>query len=402
MHNPHIHTAVQEVCDAINIQGRAILVGGYIRNQFFGTSTIDIDIEVYEIATLSHLQNLLSPFGTLNVAGKSFGVLMLKYQGFHFDITLARKENAIGVGHKDFHITPAPFESFATIALRRDFTMNAIGYDTKKELLLDPFNGMEAIYTSVLDVINPARFAEDALRVLRAVGFISRFNLTPTPRLLALSKEIVKSGHIHLLSPERIFDELYKWITKAQDLDKGIAFLDAIHLNIFPPLSQTTLNRVAASPKSFEIRWVLLYSQCPEDDAHKNLSTLTRDKKLLRGVHALNSAFRAYKMAYEDGATTDANYRLLALVMPFKKLYELFLAYDPTMADTLALKTRALGVYQAPLKALLTGQQLIDQGYPSDASMKTYLDQAYALQCLHPQWDTLRLLHALKPKPSVG
>ena len=155
-----------------------ILVGGFVRDSLLGFAIKDIDIEVYNIADFDAMMKILKPFGSINLVGKSFGILKLSYAGYELDFSLPRLEKKTGSGHKGFDVLLDPKLSFAEAAARRDFTINAIGFDLNSHTLLDPYNGQKDLNNKILSYVNKETFIEDPLRVLRAVQFCARFGLT--------------------------------------------------------------------------------------------------------------------------------------------------------------------------------------------------------------------------------
>ena len=106
-----------------------ILVGGCVRDYFLNIPIKDFDIEIFGIDCLEIIEQSLQKFGRVKLVGKSFGVLTLKVDGFDFDFALPRIEKKIGNTHQDFEIITNANLSFKEAAIRRDFTVNAIGYD---------------------------------------------------------------------------------------------------------------------------------------------------------------------------------------------------------------------------------------------------------------------------------
>ena len=155
-----------------------IVVGGYVRDALMGIDSKDIDIELYGVSSLEDLENLLKPFGKVGVYGKSFGVLKLKIDDLDIDFSPPRTESKNGFGHTGFTVEFTGNLDFERASARRDFTINAIGYDPKSNTLLDPHGGVEDLRNKTLCYVSHESFADDPLRVLRAVQFAGRFELT--------------------------------------------------------------------------------------------------------------------------------------------------------------------------------------------------------------------------------
>src|SRR5215510_3763090 len=102
--------------------GRALLVGGCVRDQLMGAQAKDWDLEVYELDP-ARLREILDQFGSVNVVGESFTVYKL---GPDLDVSIPRRERKSGRGHKGFVIEGDPGMDIAEATRRRDFTINAI------------------------------------------------------------------------------------------------------------------------------------------------------------------------------------------------------------------------------------------------------------------------------------
>jgi tRNA nucleotidyltransferase (CCA-adding enzyme) len=220
-----VPATVSSIIQAIhNKNGLAIIVGGYIRDQFLGITSKDIDIEVFNISTLETLKTILDPFGKVSKVGKCFGVLQLIIKNNAaiktIDFSLPRTETNIGAGHKDFTIKTNPALTYKKAAGRRDFTINSIGYNPLEQKILDPFNGLRDLKTKTLRHIN-SKFAEDPLRVYRAMQFIARFNLKASPPTLKLCSKM----DLSTLPKERIHDEFNKLLLKSKKPSLGLNFL---------------------------------------------------------------------------------------------------------------------------------------------------------------------------------
>src|SRR5260221_14148982 len=153
--------------------GRALIVGGWVRDRLLGRDSKDIDIEVFGIDA-DRLRRMLGAFGRVETVGESFQV----YKTGDIDVSLPRRESKSGRGHRGFDITGDPSMRLEDAARRRDFTINAIAWDPLTNEYLDPFDGRVDLARRVLRVVDPKTFADDSLRVLRAVQFAARFNLT--------------------------------------------------------------------------------------------------------------------------------------------------------------------------------------------------------------------------------
>ena len=210
--------SVSSLARAINeAGGRALLVGGCVRDELMGAQPKDWDLEVYNLQA-ARLREVLDEFGSVNVVGESFTVYKL---GQHLDVSIPRRERKSGRGHKGFVIEGDPSMSIADATRRRDFTINAILKDPLTGELIDPFNGQRDIDQRVLRAVSAETFAEDSLRVLRAAQFAARFQFDIESGTVALCREIDLSD----LPAERIWGELEKLLLQSQRPSIGVEWL---------------------------------------------------------------------------------------------------------------------------------------------------------------------------------
>ncbi len=223
--------------------GRALLVGGFVRDELLGLHPKDADIEVYGLEA-PLLRELLRKFGRVDCVGESFRVYKLAWwsekERFELDISLPRRDKKIGAGHKGFEVEGDPHATVEDAARRRDFTVNAILKDPLTGEILDPFGGRADLENKTLRVVDAAHFAEDSLRVLRAVQFAARFEMQMEPR----SIEICRAIDLSDLPRERIWGEWEKLLLKAPRPSLGLRIareLGVLH-QLFPYL-ETALSR---------------------------------------------------------------------------------------------------------------------------------------------------------------
>jgi len=194
--------------------GRALGVGGFVRDRLLQRPSVDLDMEVFGIPE-DRLRSLLTTLGRVEPVGQAFPV----YKLGDIDVALPRRESKSGRGHKGFIVEGDPAMPFEQAARRRDFTINAIGWDPLTDELLDPFGGRGDLARRLLKVVDPATFGDDSLRVLRAVQFAARFELTIDPA----TAEICRAIALDDLPAERIWGEFEKLLLKAQRPSLGFA-----------------------------------------------------------------------------------------------------------------------------------------------------------------------------------
>ena len=193
--------------------GRALIVGGWVRDRLLERPNKDVDIEVYGIPAL-RLREMLEGIGRVNTVGESFTV----YKVAEVDVSLPRVESKIGRGHKAFAVTGDPHLLPEEAARRRDFTINAIAWDPLTDEYIDPFEGRTDLERRVLKAVDPRTFPEDSLRVLRAVQFAARFEFQLDPA----TRELCRRIPLDDLPAERIWGEVEKLLLQARRPSVGL------------------------------------------------------------------------------------------------------------------------------------------------------------------------------------
>ena len=208
----------------------AYFVGGAVRDTLMGKMIDDVDI-----ATSATPEQVKEIFPYTVDVGIEHGTVLVLYKGESFEVTTFRTEAA----YKDYRRPDSV--TFVTSLYedlkRRDFTMNAIAMDQNGKLY-DPFNGEEAIHSKKIQTVGLAdeRFREDALRILRAVRFVSQlgFFLEEDTRK-ALSKNAHLLSHI---AQERKSAEFQKMVLGSYPQQGLKIAADEGLLTFFPELEK--------------------------------------------------------------------------------------------------------------------------------------------------------------------
>lgn len=218
--NPSTQEALQTLSVAITSHGgKALLVGGCVRDTLSGVAPQDFDVEVYGIPP-SNLVDLLSKHFQVSLVGEAFGVV--KIHGFPIDVSVPRRESKVGKGHRGFEITADVNMTPKEAASRRDFTINAMAIDLVTHELVDPYGGLKDLNNHILRHTSQ-QFCEDPLRVLRGQQFVGRFELTATSETIELAKNLF--GEYETLAIERIWAEWFKWAAQSTKPSLGLVWL---------------------------------------------------------------------------------------------------------------------------------------------------------------------------------
>ncbi len=428
--------------DLQKIGATPILVGGSVRDYFLNIPIKDYDIEIFGINSLEIIQNCLEKFGSVKLVGKSFGVLTLRVNEYDFDFALPRTETKIGLSHQDFEVITNASLSFKEAAIRRDFTINAIGYDFFKEEFIDPFDGIEDLRTKTIKHINDKTFIEDSLRVYRAVAFASRFNFKIEEKTKELCKQIVLKNELKYLPKERVYEEFKKLFLKSSKPSIGFELMREIGiLKYFSELqalinciqepeyhpegdvwvhTMMALDEMARILKEENIEndykeLYLFYSIlchdfgkpfCTEEingkiTSHKHeslgieptisfLSKITNEKKFIEIVCSLVKNHLAPFQLYKTESSLKAVKRL-SLKVNIEDLCLVCLAdclgrtiqdkeKCPKATSWLLTKAKELDIHNEPIKPIIQGRDLIKLGFKPSNKFKEILEFAFDLQ----------------------
>jgi tRNA nucleotidyltransferase/poly(A) polymerase len=225
-----MRTAAFQVVQKLQDEGyQAVFAGGCVRDQLLGLTPKD-----YDVATSATPHEVIQFFPNAVTVGAHFGVVLVKVQGCAIEIATFRTDGSYVDGRKPESVT------FATIdedASRRDFTINGIFYDPITDKLLDFVGGQKDLEIRTLRAIGNAqeRFAEDHLRLLRAVRFATRFEFEIAEETWEALETFAPD--ISRISPERIRDELDRiWVHPNRVLGFDLLVKSGLMLAIFPEI----------------------------------------------------------------------------------------------------------------------------------------------------------------------
>ena len=219
---------VKETLQRLHREGfQAVLAGGGVRDALLGLPPKDFDV-----AVSARPEEVLKLFPKAKNEWKRYGVvfLPLSKKGQSVEITTFRKEGFYKDGRRPSSIE---YTSMEEDAKRRDFTVNGLFYDIKRDQVLDFVHGRKDLKSGTLRTIgNPKeRFEEDWLRPLRALRFAHQLNFTIEPET---GKAIINfAGQLQAISKERIYNELVKMffynpLSQAVKILKDHSFFDVL------------------------------------------------------------------------------------------------------------------------------------------------------------------------------
>ncbi len=197
--------------------GRALLVGGCVRDAVLGLPVNDLDLEVYGIPP-ARLREIMSARFPFDLVGHVFPVLKLRR--VPIDVSLPCRRSKVSQGPGGLDDLCDPEMSLREAASRRDFTMNAMMLDPATHEVIDPYGGLEDLTAKVLRHTSDT-FGDDPLRVLRGMQFAARFELEGAPETISLCRSLTADT----LASERMFEEWKKLILKGRRPSRGLTFL---------------------------------------------------------------------------------------------------------------------------------------------------------------------------------
>ena len=170
----------------------AHFVGGCVRDE-----VLQIPPKDYDVATSAKPHQVMRLFKKTVPVGMQFGVVLVLDHGEHFEVATFRSDGEYIDSRRPKEVH---FSSAKEDVLRRDFTINGLLYDPVGKKVMDYVDGLADIQGKVVRTIGDPRkrFAEDKLRLIRAIRFACRFGFDLDPQTLAAIQEF--SGEINNVS----------------------------------------------------------------------------------------------------------------------------------------------------------------------------------------------------------
>lgn len=361
--------SVETVLEDMRKIGNPLIVGGAVRDSFIGADNKDIDIEVHKTDIDTLVKTLKNKGYSVDEVGKQFGVLKVSKKGVvrDLDISVPRKENRLGAGHRSFEVDLDKNMTVSEAAERRDFTFNAVMYDHKRKVLVDPSGGKKDFENRIMRHVSE-KFAEDPLRVLRGFQFAGRFDMTMAPETIALSKKL-RPEYEHL-SVERVQEEWGKFFTKSTNLNKGIQVLQETGWDDTEPELREALNndqvkealdKLPKSPKNRRIIYgaAAIISAMSKESVQKNF--------LNKSVIGVKEQREAYILATLDKENIETTYQRKKIAKELEKFGFTFKDYgqfSEMMNDRKAVEISKLaekeGIAEKAEPDLIMGKDILE------------------------------------------
>ena len=278
------------------------LVGGTIRDMLLGQSPVDLDLSAVD-GTPEFASTLAQELHGEVVVRSQFGTSKLKIDDIVIDLAIAREESYAYPGALP---TVAPGSIYEDLA-RRDFTINAMAISlTSGSLgeLVDPFNGQRDLQDTLIRVLHPDSFADDATRILRAVRYAQRLGF----RLEAATEGLIRRDLCYLdaIKGDRMRHELQRifrednsasMLELAQNLGVLSAIYPGLGVNekVLAKLDQTRIEPTAEKELVFLSVLAYLISDGDLDGLVTRLNLDTQWTKVAKDTGMVKDAFASLR-----------------------------------------------------------------------------------------------------------
>jgi tRNA nucleotidyltransferase (CCA-adding enzyme) len=345
--------------------------------------------------------------------GESFQVYKLSWRQqkirYELDISIPRLDRKVSRGHRGFEVQGNPFSTIEEAARRRDFTINAMMCDPLTDELLDPFGGENDLRNGVLRMVDKNHFAEDSLRVLRAMQFAARFDLQIDPA----TAEVCRAVDLSDLPAERLWGEWEKLLMKAARPSRGLLIGQDLHVykKLFPYLENALERRgrelcktldgaagikvlLAEYPRQVTLMLSAIgaYLSRPERELFlKKLAIFSIDNYDVRRKVLILSGERKRASDWFSHRETieDKDFRFLAARLEPRLVYLLSKARgDEAAAGWFWENVQRLHIEDAAPKRILEGRHLLEKGMEPGPQMGKIVNAVYLRQ-LETGFETL-------------
>ncbi len=271
--HPHFQVVLR-IVETLEAQGYAtVLAGGCVRDGLLHRIPKDLDV-----ATAAPPEVVEKSFKRTLAVGKAFGTIVVIEDGLNFEVTTFRKDGPYVDGR---HPVKVEFSDMHEDARRRDFTVNAMFYDVRKDEVIDFVGGIKDLKAQTLRTVGVAaeRFQEDRLRMLRAARFVAQLGF----QLNSETLQAIKKDHMALkeVSSERVFNEM-KRMLESPSIISGIEVLVESQLSkvVWPEIEKVDLELLASFTPFFD--WENAYAALMLILSAKDIETRLRAWKVPR------------------------------------------------------------------------------------------------------------------------
>lgn len=363
---------------------RALLAGGCVRDMLLGLEPDD-----YDVATDAVPERVVELFPRTRKVGAQFGVVLVRQQGVWIEVATFRSDDRYEDGRHPVGVT---FGEPVADAERRDFTINGMFYDPIEDAVIDYVGGQDDLRAGLIRTIGSpeARFAEDHLRLIRAVRFSARFEY---PIEAETKQAIAKHAtDLQTISAERVREELEK-ILKDHHRARALRLMAEVGLlNHLWPGAEWTDERIALSvalldalPKrvSLPLAMACLLIHWPRDAVNRICRDMTCSNDIRKSVTWLvehrNTLANPESLSLADLKLLMQHARFADLL----RLTKVWLVANGQPLDPyhqVAERVAAIPADQVAPPPLIDGEDLIAMGLSPGPMFKAVLDRVYRAQ----------------------
>ena len=243
-----LETALKLLKEFSNHSFKAYIVGGFVRDYLLGIESNDIDITTN--ATPKEIKEI---FQDSCLPNEDYGSVVVVMKGIHFDITTFRKEIQYENNRRPIEIEY--INDLYPDLLRRDFVINTICMDENGDII-DYLGGQDDLHNHIIRTVGDAksRFAEDSLRMLRAIRFATILNFQLSDDLVdAIKEEKYLLKELSYFRKKEVLDKIFN----CSNRDYGVKLL--IDLEVYQELELYNIHKIVNCEVDSSIAiWALL------------------------------------------------------------------------------------------------------------------------------------------------
>ena len=356
---------------------------------------LGLDPKDYDVATEARPDQVKQLFGRCRYVGEAFGVVLVPMRPWFIEVATFRSEWAYVDGRRPGRIA---FSDAQHDAARRDFTINGLFEDPlapePSKRIIDLVGGQQDLAVGLVRAIGDPdeRFAEDYLRMLRAVRFASRFDFELEPRTLAAIRS--HAGQLGCISRPRIGQEVMAMLDPAAEVRPVLA-VRLIQQTLLdgPALQQAHSNAVPATVEALGAAahyptvlagWMLDRRPDAPASATELAGTLRQALSLSNAHHgALLGVLDLFAQALVWDRMPVARRKRLVARPSWAQALQLVAAWPHAprqLADRIEIQCAALQRQGVAPPPLLSGHDLIQMGLTPGPRFAQLLEAAYDAQ----------------------
>ncbi len=367
----------------------AYFAGGSVRDQLLGRTVKD-----YDIATSARPEQVVKLFPKSRRVGAAFGVILVYSGGHAMEVATFRTDGIYTDGRRPADVT---FSTAEQDALRRDFSCNGLFFNPHSGEILDFVGGRRDISDKLLRAIgNPLeRFAEDHLRMLRAVRFAARLEFNIHPDTWNAMRTL--APNLRLISRERIGQEMRFMLThptrgRAAELLLASGLMGQALGDVYQPQAglaaeHATCPHVRRMPPAAGFAAslaALLFDIAPATAISPALAGNLQNALVLSGQERADIVWFLEKLPVLGSwrSLRVAAIKRLMADLRFSELRDLYQVTLPSDAPATELRIRLEELARDTIAPppLVTGNDLLQMGAPAGPHFRRWLDELYDRQ----------------------